>query len=472
LIKHFEGFEATAYKDAVGVPTIGYGHTRTVSHADVRNGRTITMDEAEVLLREDCASAEADVERLIDVPLNDNEFAALVSFTFNLGGGALKRSTLRRKLNGGDRDAVPSEMARWVRAGGRTLRGLVRRRNAEARLFVTPVEESVDEEAPVSTEDVARRVEVVDVDESSVDCIGRGYLSDSDVVMERGSVDDSGAAAYDYLSQNVPDGYVVALQQDLVALGFGGGLKVDGAFGVNTLHAVRAFEHAAGLAADGLVDSSTRQAIALWLKEGYTRETPPGGDDDRVELLPGGLRMISPRVPHFSQGDRRWGQRVLGRSSSLSKEGCAITCIAMVLRFYGRDADPGSLDIFLDANNGYVGNSVKWGVADNFKQAGRQKLAYHRKTGSEAELTETLRQRIADNRPTLARVDYGIDRGIVYNHFVVAVGVTEDGDIVMNDPATRHGDGYEYPGPANIIQKTSRKQGYRIVQLDYYDPLD
>ena len=52
------------------------------------------------------------------------------------------------------------------------------------------------------------------------------------------------------------------------------------------------------------------------------------------------------------------------------------------------------------------------------------------------------------------------------------MGVTEDGDIVMNDPATRHGDGYEDSGPANIIQKTSRKQGYSIVQLDYYDPVD
>jgi len=76
------------------------------------------------------------VERYIAVPLTDNQYVALVSFTFNLGAGSLKTSTLRRRLNTGDYDAIPSELARWVKAGGKALAGLVRRRVAEGELFM------------------------------------------------------------------------------------------------------------------------------------------------------------------------------------------------------------------------------------------------------------------------------------------------------------------------------------------------
>jgi GH24 family phage-related lysozyme (muramidase) len=473
LIKLFEGYEAKAYLDPVNVPTIGYGHTRTVTGKDVQEGRKITKTKAEALLKQDCASAEAAVERLIIIEpkLNDNEFAALVSFTFNLGAGSLKSSTLRRKLNSGDRDSVPSELAKWVKAGGKTLRGLVRRRNAEAELFVTPSGQSPTSAAAVPAMDNAHRVTHTDTDSCSEPHNGQAYLRDDQVLLERDSVDDTGAIRYLHLNQNVPDGYVVALQRDLVALGFGGDIKVDGAFGRNTLVAVRSFERAAGIATDGIIDNGTRQAIALWLQAGYTKLTPPGGFDDHFDPILGGMRLISPRVPHFSQGDSRWGDRLLGRSSSISKQGCAIACIAMILRYHGRNVDPEMLDIYLDANTGYQGNSVKWGVAGNCKQAGRKKLKYDRKDkGSEDNMLETLKKRIIDNKPTLVRVDYGFDLDIRYNHFVCAVGMTEQGDIIMNDPATRKGDGYENPGPENIIQQTTRKQGYKIVALDFYDP--
>ena len=117
-----------------GWPTIGYGH---VVRDDERERFAHGIDEAaaEKLLRRDVETAERAVLRLIRVPLADGRFDALGSFTFNLGAGALQRSTLRRKVNRGEHDAVPAEFGRWVFAGGRKLRGLVRRREAEAGLY-------------------------------------------------------------------------------------------------------------------------------------------------------------------------------------------------------------------------------------------------------------------------------------------------------------------------------------------------
>lgn len=132
LIKHYEGLHLTAYLDAVGVPTIGYGHTRTA-----KLGQKIDSNTAEALLRSDLREAERAVLRLIKVPLTDGQFDALVSFTFNLGSGALQRSTLRAKINRGDYDGASSEFRKWVFAGGKKLRGLERRRMAEVDLFLS-----------------------------------------------------------------------------------------------------------------------------------------------------------------------------------------------------------------------------------------------------------------------------------------------------------------------------------------------
>lgn len=144
LIKHFEGFYSDAYLCPAGVWTIGYGHTR-----GVEQGQTVTREEAEALLHEDLAQAQTAVDRYITVPLTQNQFAALVSFTFNLGAGSLQTSTLRRKLNAKEYDAVPSELARWVKGGGRTLAGLVRRRAAEGDLFMQPDDVPVSERMPL-----------------------------------------------------------------------------------------------------------------------------------------------------------------------------------------------------------------------------------------------------------------------------------------------------------------------------------
>jgi len=133
LVKQWEALRTTAYRDAVGVWTIGYGHTRAAGGPVVTAGLKITADEADVILRTDLSKFEARVDRLVKVALTDNQFAALVSFDFNTG--ALDKSTLLKKLNKGDYNAVPAELMKWVNAGGKKLNGLVNRRSAEAGLW-------------------------------------------------------------------------------------------------------------------------------------------------------------------------------------------------------------------------------------------------------------------------------------------------------------------------------------------------
>ena len=129
-IKRWEGLRLTAYRDSGGTLTIGYGHT-----VDVRDGMRITERDAEEFLRRDLAQAEAAVNSTVAVPLTDPQFGALVSFVFNVGVAAFRRSTLLRKLNGGDYDAVPAELMRWTKAKGKQVSGLANRRNAEIGLW-------------------------------------------------------------------------------------------------------------------------------------------------------------------------------------------------------------------------------------------------------------------------------------------------------------------------------------------------
>ena len=132
LIKEFEGVRLAAYLDSVGVPTIGYGHTK-----DVQMGDTCTPEQANEWLREDCEDAENCVNSAVSVPLTECEFDALVSFVFNLGCGNFRKSTLLRKLLDSDYDGAAIEFRKWDKAGGQVLAGLTRRRLAEARLFET-----------------------------------------------------------------------------------------------------------------------------------------------------------------------------------------------------------------------------------------------------------------------------------------------------------------------------------------------
>ncbi|WP_438455325.1 lysozyme [Vreelandella venusta] len=133
LIKGHEGLRLSAYQDVAGVWTIGYGHT-----GSAKPGMTITNKQADELLRNDVEQFENAVNNLVHVSLNQNQFDALVSFTFNLGRAALYRSTLLRKLNAGDYVGAANEFGRWVNAGGKPWPGLIRRRKEERELFESP----------------------------------------------------------------------------------------------------------------------------------------------------------------------------------------------------------------------------------------------------------------------------------------------------------------------------------------------
>ncbi|MFN5588246.1 MAG: lysozyme [Holosporales bacterium] len=134
LIKRFEGFVAQPYLCPAGFLTIGYGHRVHLSERKaMQNG--ITPAAAEELLLRDVAAAGRAVLRLIEVPLLDSQYDALVSFTFNLGSAALQRSTLRQKINRNEHLDVPAELLKWVWAGGRKLPGLVARRAAEGARY-------------------------------------------------------------------------------------------------------------------------------------------------------------------------------------------------------------------------------------------------------------------------------------------------------------------------------------------------
>lgn len=132
-IKAFEGLYLKAYRCPAGVWTIGWGSTE-----GVYEGMTITTAMAERLLDAELAKFVTAVNRLVKVPLSQHQFDALVSFAYNVGVGALERSTLLKKLNAGDYDAVPAQLARWTHGGGRVLPGLVKRRKAEGDMWRAP----------------------------------------------------------------------------------------------------------------------------------------------------------------------------------------------------------------------------------------------------------------------------------------------------------------------------------------------
>ncbi len=130
LIKKFEGCELEAYKCAAGVWTIGYGSTK-----GVKEGNTITQEEADKLLLDEMEEYEGYINDMVNVDLKQNEFDALVSWVYNLGSSNLSSSTLLQKLNTKEWDDVPNQIKRWNKAGGKVLQGLIRRREAEALLF-------------------------------------------------------------------------------------------------------------------------------------------------------------------------------------------------------------------------------------------------------------------------------------------------------------------------------------------------
>jgi lysozyme len=137
MIKIFEGFRAAPYKCSAGVPTIGYGATfypggKKVTMTDA----AITEEQAVELLANMLVSFEKYVDSYCVDTITQNQFDALVSFAYNLGPANLKASTLLKKVNANPNDeSIRLEFLKWVKAGGKTLKGLVRRREAEADLY-------------------------------------------------------------------------------------------------------------------------------------------------------------------------------------------------------------------------------------------------------------------------------------------------------------------------------------------------
>lgn len=132
LIKKYEGLRLEAYKCPSGVFTIGYGHTK-----GVKKGMKISKEQAEGFLSDDLKTYENAVNSCVKVPINQYQYDALVSFSFNCGAGALKNSTLLKKLNKKDYKGASDEFLRWNKSNGQVLKGLTKRRQEERQLFLT-----------------------------------------------------------------------------------------------------------------------------------------------------------------------------------------------------------------------------------------------------------------------------------------------------------------------------------------------
>ena len=130
LLTHFEGLRLEAYQDSVGVWTIGYGHTKGVTPS-----MKITESQANNLLRTELIEYQNYINSMVNVSLDQCQFDALVCWVYNLGPTNLSNSTLLTLLNQGVKLQIPKQIRRWNKAGGRVLKGLVRRREAEALMF-------------------------------------------------------------------------------------------------------------------------------------------------------------------------------------------------------------------------------------------------------------------------------------------------------------------------------------------------
>uniref|UniRef100_UPI00307ACC8F lysozyme n=1 Tax=Zhenhengia sp. TaxID=2944208 RepID=UPI00307ACC8F len=161
LIKSFEGCQLKAYKCPAGVWTIGWGTTEPINGIKPHEGMIITQQQADELLIKNLKGYENAVNKYVTYSINQNQFDALVSFAYNCGNGALKTSTLLKKLNAGDVQGAANEFLRWNKANGKVLNGLTRRRQAERKLFLKE-EEEVIKKVKIKLNGVTKEVEAIE----------------------------------------------------------------------------------------------------------------------------------------------------------------------------------------------------------------------------------------------------------------------------------------------------------------------
>lgn len=132
IIRLFEGCRLKTYDDCVGIATIGFGHVLPKGLSIT----SITQEEADNFLHQDAQRSALSILSMTKAELTDNQFAALISFVFNVGTGAYQRSTLRQKLNRGDYQEAADQFLKWCKAGGKIIPGLLKRRKLERELFL------------------------------------------------------------------------------------------------------------------------------------------------------------------------------------------------------------------------------------------------------------------------------------------------------------------------------------------------
>lgn len=433
LIKGFEGLRLNAYQDSVGVWTIGYGHT-----AGVRPGDHITQAQAEAYLRQDTGWAQQAVRDNVKVPLTQGQFDALMSFTFNLGAGALKGSTLLRDLNAGNYAAAQGEFGKWVHAGGQRLEGLVRRRAAEAALFgghapggSTPSQPGTPPPTTPAPRPSAGSYAVRQGDTLSG-------------IAQRHGVSLATLIAANPQIRN-PD-LIFAGQQ----------IKLPGSGGSAT-HTVRSGDTLSGIAQRNgvslaaLIAANPQIANPNLIYPGQQVHVPGGrtsapsaaSTSPTAPTHQGGPATDSSGrhyptsadgTPMYRQGDAAWGGRTLGSHYSIAQAGCAMTATAMALsKISGKVITPEQLDGWLDKNGGYSGDGLNWGRAAQMAGLGASKPGWS---------LGTINAQLDAGRPVVIGVDYHAGSGGGANgtdHWVTVTGrSTENGQTVYhaNDPAT------------------------------------
>lgn len=365
LIKGFEGLRLSAYKDSAGVWTIGYGHT-----SGVKPGQRISQAQAEQFLRSDVKWAEQAVRDNVKVPISQNQFDALTSFTFNLGAGALKSSTLLKKLNAGDTAGAQAEFGKWVHAGGQRLEGLVRRRAEEAALFGNQGGGGRAPSTPTSPSSPPSSLP------SSPDAPRAG----GDYTVRKGDTLWDIARAHGVSLQSLIAANPQIRNPDLIF----GGQRINlpgGAGGASTAGAASAAAGTSGTAAPAnSAGASAGNGSGTTDNSGRRYATSADG------------------TPLYRQGDSAWGGRIMGDDSSIASAGCAMTSMAMAMsKISGRTITPAQLDAFLDKSGGWSGDAINWSQAAQMIGASAGKPGWS---------LGNINRQVDAGRPVVVGVDY------------------------------------------------------------------